>query len=98
MDGLKGVSLPSHTGAHAVWLVNEALLQADPEKTLAALLLLAPTLPDITLPTALRYHDVLSRARRQKVQVGWGSSAVEYLHGSMVFPLAAGYPALVTSL
>uniref|UniRef100_A0A8C0ZDC1 IQ motif containing GTPase activating protein 3 n=1 Tax=Cyanistes caeruleus TaxID=156563 RepID=A0A8C0ZDC1_CYACU len=56
--------------AHAVRLVNEALLQADPEKTLAALLLLAPALPDIALPTAPRYHNVLSRARRQKVQPG----------------------------
>ncbi|NWV27049.1 IQGA3 protein, partial [Origma solitaria] len=53
---------------HAVRLVNEALLQADPEKTLAALLLLAPSLPDITLPTAPRYHDVLCRARGQKAQ------------------------------
>ncbi|NXR70388.1 IQGA3 protein, partial [Rhadina sibilatrix] len=54
--------------AHAVWLVNEALLQVDPEKTLAALLLLAPTLPDLALPSASCYHNVLSRARRQKVQ------------------------------
>ncbi|NXY35897.1 IQGA3 protein, partial [Pomatorhinus ruficollis] len=62
--------------AHAVWLVNEALLQADPEKTLAALLLLAPTLPDIALPTAPRYHSVLSRARRQKVQATEDNGAV----------------------
>lgn len=54
-------------------LLNEALLQADPEKTLAALLLLAPALPGLALPTAPRYHAVLARARRQKVQVGWGS-------------------------
>ncbi|NWH85210.1 IQGA3 protein, partial [Aegithalos caudatus] len=62
--------------AHAVWLVNEALLQAEPEKTLAALLLLAPTLPDIALPTAPRYHSVLSRARRQKVQATEDNGAV----------------------
>ncbi|NXE94639.1 IQGA3 protein, partial [Menura novaehollandiae] len=61
---------------HAVRLVNEALLQPDPEKTLAALLLLAATLPDITLQTAPRYHDVLSRARRQKAQVTEDSGAV----------------------
>ncbi|NWW16231.1 IQGA3 protein, partial [Falcunculus frontatus] len=61
---------------HAVRLVNEALLQADPEKTLAALLLLAPALPDITLPTAPRYHSVLSRARRQKVQATEDNGAV----------------------
>lgn len=92
LEGLNCMSLPSHTGVHAVRLVNEALLQADPEKTLAALLLLAPALPDIALPTAPRYHSVLSRARRQKVQVGWGSSAVEYLHGSMVSPWMQGTP------
>uniref|UniRef100_A0A8C5U3M2 IQ motif containing GTPase activating protein 3 n=1 Tax=Malurus cyaneus samueli TaxID=2593467 RepID=A0A8C5U3M2_9PASS len=55
--------------AHAVQLVNEALLQLDPEKTLAALLLLGPSLPDVTLQTAPRYHHVLCQARRQKAQV-----------------------------
>uniref|UniRef100_A0A8U8C4R5 Uncharacterized protein n=1 Tax=Geospiza parvula TaxID=87175 RepID=A0A8U8C4R5_GEOPR len=65
-------SLPA--GAHALRLLNEALLQEDPEVTLAALLLLVPALPDIdiALPTAPRYHSVLARARRQKAQVGWG--------------------------
>ncbi|NXA10291.1 IQGA3 protein, partial [Sapayoa aenigma] len=61
---------------HAVRLVNEALLQGDPEKTLEALLLLAATLPDITLPTAQRYHDVLCRARRQKAQAMGDDGAV----------------------
>ncbi|NXB94605.1 IQGA3 protein, partial [Vidua chalybeata] len=60
----------------ALQLVNEALLQADPEKTLAALLLLAPALPDVALPTALRYHHVLSRARRQKIQATEDNGAV----------------------
>uniref|UniRef100_A0A8C9NNE2 IQ motif containing GTPase activating protein 3 n=1 Tax=Serinus canaria TaxID=9135 RepID=A0A8C9NNE2_SERCA len=81
LEGLKSVSsLPCPAGACALRLLNEALLQEDPEKTLAALLLL-PALPDIALPTAPRYHCVLSRAQRQKFQVGWGSSAVETLHG-----------------
>ncbi|XP_051629071.1 ras GTPase-activating-like protein IQGAP3 [Manacus candei] len=61
---------------HAVRLVNEALLQADPEKTLAALLLLEAALPDIALPTAQRYHHVLSRARRQKAQAMGDDGAV----------------------
>uniref|UniRef100_A0A8C3NHR1 Uncharacterized protein n=1 Tax=Geospiza parvula TaxID=87175 RepID=A0A8C3NHR1_GEOPR len=62
--------------AHALRLLNEALLQEDPEVTLAALLLLVPALPDIdiALPTAPRYHSVLARARRQKAQVGWGDN------------------------
>ncbi|NXY17297.1 IQGA3 protein, partial [Atrichornis clamosus] len=61
---------------HAVQLVNEALLQPDPEKTLAALLLLAAALPDIALATAPRYHSVLCRARRQKAQVTGDNGAV----------------------
>ncbi|XP_027554967.1 ras GTPase-activating-like protein IQGAP3 [Neopelma chrysocephalum] len=61
---------------HAVGLVNEALLQADPERTLRALLLLEAALPDIALPTAQRYHDVLSRARRQKAQATGDDGAV----------------------
>lgn len=65
------MSLPSHAGVLAVRLINEALVQADPEKTLAALLLPAAALPDITLQTARHYHDVLARARRLKAQVGW---------------------------
>ncbi|KAM9623057.1 ras GTPase-activating-like protein IQGAP3 [Morphnus guianensis] len=60
----------------AVRLINEALVQADPEKTLAALLLLAAALPDIALPTARHYHDVLARARRLKAQVTEDDGAV----------------------
>ncbi|NWR81094.1 IQGA2 protein, partial [Centropus unirufus] len=60
----------------AVRLINEALMQADPEKTLAALLLPAAALPDVTLPTAQRYHDVLSRARRLKAQATEDDGAV----------------------
>ncbi|KAM6395375.1 ras GTPase-activating-like protein IQGAP3 [Rhynochetos jubatus] len=52
----------------AVRLINEALVQGDPEKTLAALLLPGAGLPDIALPIAQRYHDVLARARRLKAQ------------------------------
>uniref|UniRef100_A0A8C5U161 IQ motif containing GTPase activating protein 3 n=1 Tax=Malurus cyaneus samueli TaxID=2593467 RepID=A0A8C5U161_9PASS len=62
--------------AHAVQLVNEALLQLDPEKTLAALLLLGPSLPDVTLQTAPRYHHVLCQARRQKAQATEDNGAV----------------------
>ncbi|NXK98970.1 IQGA3 protein, partial [Mesembrinibis cayennensis] len=60
----------------AVRLINEALEQADPEKTLAALLLPAAALPDVALPTARRYHDVLARARRLKAQATEDDGAV----------------------
>uniref|UniRef100_A0A8C3CIC1 IQ motif containing GTPase activating protein 3 n=1 Tax=Cairina moschata TaxID=8855 RepID=A0A8C3CIC1_CAIMO len=56
----------------AVRLINEALLQADPQKTLAALLLPAAALPGVTAAAARRYHHVLTRARALKAQVGLG--------------------------
>ncbi|NXV63986.1 IQGA2 protein, partial [Molothrus ater] len=62
--------------ARALRLLNEALLQEDPEVTLSALLLLAPALPDIALPTAPRYHSVLARARRRKAQAIQDNGAV----------------------
>uniref|UniRef100_A0A8C3CEQ6 IQ motif containing GTPase activating protein 3 n=1 Tax=Cairina moschata TaxID=8855 RepID=A0A8C3CEQ6_CAIMO len=58
----------------AVRLINEALLQADPQKTLAALLLPAAALPGVTAAAARRYHHVLTRARALKAQVGLGAS------------------------
>ncbi|XP_075381012.1 ras GTPase-activating-like protein IQGAP3 isoform X1 [Mycteria americana] len=60
----------------AVRLINEALARGDPEKTLAALLLPAAALPDVALPTARRYHDVLARARRLKAQATEDDGAV----------------------
>ena len=68
---LSRLPLPSRAGVLAVRLINQALVQADPEKTLAALLLPAAALPDVAVPTARRYHDVLARAQRLKAQVGW---------------------------
>ncbi|KAL9823233.1 ras GTPase-activating-like protein IQGAP3 isoform 1-T1 [Geothlypis trichas] len=59
----------------ALRLLNEALLQEDPEVTLAALLLV-PALPDIALPTAPRYHSVLAGARREKAQATQDNGAV----------------------
>ncbi|XP_025899040.1 ras GTPase-activating-like protein IQGAP3 [Nothoprocta perdicaria] len=52
----------------AVELINEALLQDDPKKTLEALLLPAAGLAGIAPVAARRYHYVLSRARRLKAQ------------------------------
>lgn len=65
---------PLLAGVLAVRLINEALLQADPQKTLAALLLPAAALPGVTAAAARRYHHVLTRARVLKAQVGLGAS------------------------
>ncbi|XP_029416223.1 ras GTPase-activating-like protein IQGAP3, partial [Nannospalax galili] len=53
----------------AISLINEALDQGHPEKTLSALLLPAAGLEDISLPVAPRYHLLLVAAKRQKAQV-----------------------------
>uniref|UniRef100_A0A8C3CHW0 IQ motif containing GTPase activating protein 3 n=1 Tax=Cairina moschata TaxID=8855 RepID=A0A8C3CHW0_CAIMO len=60
----------------AVRLINEALLQADPQKTLAALLLPAAALPGVTAAAARRYHHVLTRARALKAQATKDDRAV----------------------
>ncbi|XP_042296040.1 ras GTPase-activating-like protein IQGAP3 isoform X2 [Sceloporus undulatus] len=52
----------------AVRLINEALGQSNPEKTLTALLLPSAGLRDVTLSVAKRYHEVLTRMLRQKAQ------------------------------
>uniref|UniRef100_A0A8C0IZE0 IQ motif containing GTPase activating protein 3 n=1 Tax=Chelonoidis abingdonii TaxID=106734 RepID=A0A8C0IZE0_CHEAB len=54
----------------AIRLINEVLVQDDPEKTLTALLLPSAGFSAVTLPGARRYHDVLTAALRQKAQVG----------------------------
>lgn len=53
----------------AVSLINEALDQGSPEKTLSALLLPSAGLDDVSLPVAPRYHLLLVAAKKQKAQV-----------------------------
>lgn len=53
----------------AVSLINEALSQGSPEKTLSALLLPAAGLDGVRLPVASQYHLLLAAAKRQKAQV-----------------------------
>ncbi|XP_054831639.1 ras GTPase-activating-like protein IQGAP3 [Eublepharis macularius] len=60
----------------AVRLVNEALDQGSPEKMLTALLLPSAGLCGVTLPNAKRYHDVLIRARKQKMQASGDTGAM----------------------
>ncbi|XP_037669751.1 LOW QUALITY PROTEIN: ras GTPase-activating-like protein IQGAP3 [Choloepus didactylus] len=63
----------------AVSLINEALDQDSPEKTLTALLLPAAGLDHISLPVAPRYHLFLVEAKRQKVKVTGDPGAVLWL-------------------
>ncbi|XP_019663242.1 ras GTPase-activating-like protein IQGAP3 isoform X2 [Ailuropoda melanoleuca] len=63
----------------AVSLINEALDQGSPEKTLSALLLPSAGLDDISLPVAPRYHFLLVAAKRQKAQATGDPGAVLWL-------------------
>ncbi|XP_053460502.1 ras GTPase-activating-like protein IQGAP3 isoform X2 [Nycticebus coucang] len=63
----------------AVSLINEALDEGSPEKTLTALLLPAAGLDDVRLPVARRYHLLLVAAKRQKAQVTGDPGAVLWL-------------------
>nr|XP_021493377.1 ras GTPase-activating-like protein IQGAP3 isoform X1 [Meriones unguiculatus] len=63
----------------AISLINEALDQGCPEKTLSALLLPAAGLEDVSLHVAPRYHLLLVAAKRQKVQVMGDPGAVLWL-------------------
>ncbi|XP_057582766.1 ras GTPase-activating-like protein IQGAP3 isoform X5 [Hippopotamus amphibius kiboko] len=63
----------------AVSLINEALDQNNPEKTLSSLLLPAAGLDDVSLPVAPRYHLLLVAARKQKAQVTGDPGAVLWL-------------------
>ncbi|XP_010642100.1 ras GTPase-activating-like protein IQGAP3 [Fukomys damarensis] len=60
----------------AISLINEALDQGSPERTLSALLLPAAGLEDVSLPTAPRYHLLLVASKRRKAQVTGDPGAV----------------------
>ncbi|XP_026950761.1 ras GTPase-activating-like protein IQGAP3 isoform X3 [Sagmatias obliquidens] len=63
----------------AVSLINEALEQNNPEKTLSSLLLPAAGLDDVSLPIAPRYHLLLVAAKKQKAQVTGDPGAALWL-------------------
>ncbi|XP_040854412.1 ras GTPase-activating-like protein IQGAP3 isoform X2 [Ochotona curzoniae] len=63
----------------AVSLINEALDQDSPEKTLSALLLPTAGLDDVSLPVAPRYHLLLVTAKRHKAQMTGDPGAVLWL-------------------
>ncbi|XP_041616027.1 ras GTPase-activating-like protein IQGAP3 isoform X2 [Vulpes lagopus] len=63
----------------AVSLINEALDQGSPKKTLSALLLPSAGLDNVSLAVAPRYHLLLVAAKRQKAQATGDPGAVLWL-------------------
>lgn len=56
-------------GIAAIGLINEALDEGDPEKTLAMLQNSSAKLTDVDPSIAQHYHDKLLEARREKAHV-----------------------------
>lgn len=52
-----------------IGLINQALSHGDPQKTLAALLLLSSGLKDVVPQNGKRYHDALIRLKKRKAEV-----------------------------
>lgn len=77
----------------AVSLINEALEQNNPEKTLSSLLLPAAGLDDVSLPIAPRYHLLLVAAKKQKAQVRLGLAGLVTRAGR-ISPMGRAVPSM----
>ncbi|KAB0394310.1 hypothetical protein E2I00_000120, partial [Balaenoptera physalus] len=77
----------------AVSLINEALEQNNPEKTLSSLLLPAAGLDDVSLPVAPRYHLLLVAAKKQKAQVRLGLAGLVTRAGR-ISPMGGAVPSM----
>uniref|UniRef100_A0A8C7LQC0 IQ motif containing GTPase activating protein 3 n=1 Tax=Oncorhynchus mykiss TaxID=8022 RepID=A0A8C7LQC0_ONCMY len=69
LNSVNAAAQEEHDQILTIGLINQALCRGDPQKTLAALLLPSSGLEEVTTLNARRYHDVLTRARRQKAEV-----------------------------
>lgn len=62
---------PLPSGIIAIAEINEAINSADPQQTLAALLLPTAKLMAVNAATAKHYHDVLQYTKQLLCQVLW---------------------------
>ncbi|XP_053350566.1 ras GTPase-activating-like protein IQGAP3 isoform X1 [Clarias gariepinus] len=71
-SGVNGVNMAAqeeHDQILTIGLINQALSRSDPQKTLAALLLLSSGLVDVVPQNGNRYHDVLTCLRKHKAEM-----------------------------
>uniref|UniRef100_A0AAZ3Q6P3 Ras-GAP domain-containing protein n=1 Tax=Oncorhynchus tshawytscha TaxID=74940 RepID=A0AAZ3Q6P3_ONCTS len=68
-NSVNAAAQEEHDQILAIGLINQALCRGDLQKALAALLLPSSGLEELTTLNARRYHDVLTRGRRQKAEV-----------------------------
>ncbi|GCB67318.1 hypothetical protein scyTo_0005108 [Scyliorhinus torazame] len=69
VDQVNVVVLEEHDRIKAIGLINEAVDEGDPQKTLKALLLPSAKLADVSSPVAEHYQETLIRTKREKAQV-----------------------------
>ncbi|XP_048473021.1 ras GTPase-activating-like protein IQGAP1 [Rhincodon typus] len=69
VDQVNVVVQEEHDRIKAIGLINEAVDEGDPQKTLNALLLPSAKLADVLPPVAEHYQETLIRAKREKAQI-----------------------------
>ncbi|KAA0702572.1 Ras GTPase-activating-like protein IQGAP3 [Triplophysa tibetana] len=80
--GLNSVNMATHQEHEqivSISLINQSLCRSDPQKTLAALMLLSSGLQDVLPHNATRYHDVLTRLKKRKAEMSRDPSAELWL-------------------
>uniref|UniRef100_A0A4W4H0Z6 IQ motif containing GTPase activating protein 1 n=1 Tax=Electrophorus electricus TaxID=8005 RepID=A0A4W4H0Z6_ELEEL len=70
VDQVNSTVQEEHERIAAIGLINEALDEGDPKKTLETLQLPAAKLTDVAPPIAQHYFDKLLEARREKINMG----------------------------
>ncbi|XP_041034289.1 ras GTPase-activating-like protein IQGAP1 isoform X1 [Carcharodon carcharias] len=79
VDQVNLVVQEEHDRIKAIGLINEAVDEGDPQKTLKALLLPSAKLADVSSPVAEHYQETLIRTKREKAQETQDDSAVLWL-------------------
>ncbi|XP_020497068.1 ras GTPase-activating-like protein IQGAP1 isoform X3 [Labrus bergylta] len=79
IDGVNLSVQEEHERIAAIGLINEALDEGDPMKTLAMLQNASAKLTDVDPAVAQHYHDILLEARREKAHETQDPSAVLWL-------------------
>uniref|UniRef100_A0A4W4H1C8 IQ motif containing GTPase activating protein 1 n=1 Tax=Electrophorus electricus TaxID=8005 RepID=A0A4W4H1C8_ELEEL len=72
VDQVNSTVQEEHERIAAIGLINEALDEGDPKKTLETLQLPAAKLTDVAPPIAQHYFDKLLEARREKAHINMG--------------------------
>uniref|UniRef100_A0A673BSE0 IQ motif containing GTPase activating protein 1 n=1 Tax=Sphaeramia orbicularis TaxID=375764 RepID=A0A673BSE0_9TELE len=91
IDQVNQAVLEEHERIAAIGLINEALDEGDPMKTLAMLQNSSAKLTDVDPSVAQHYHDILLEARREKAHVRPVSNPHSSLLEWFPFPVVSAF-------